>query len=876
MAKTKNELRKRVAPQEFVASISYDHRLAPYDLEASKAHVEMLGRQRIISSSEQSRLLTGLRRLSEKVRKGQRLAPAEDIHFAIEKAMFQAVGPVAGKLHTARSRNDQVVTAFRLYLRDHIDQIKGRLADLAEAFLAQAEGNPNAVMPGFTHLQPGQPVLASHHLLAYAWMFVKDQDRLDEVRRRTNILPLGAAALAGTSFPIDRLWVARRLGFDGVMPNSIEAVSDRDFLVDFLSAASLVMVHLSRFGEELVIWSNPSFGYVTLADPFVTGSSIMPQKRNPDMAELVRGKAGRVFGDLVALLTTLKAQPLAYNRDLQEDKPPVFDAVETVSACLDVMTPMVRTMTLHAEKTRESCRWGFLLATDVADALVRRGMAFRQAHGVVADVVRSARAKNISLEDMPLDAWRKFSPLFGPWVRDVLSLDKAVAARASLGGTAPKEVRRQIRRLRALLKIGVFLIGLSSLLPFRARSDEAPMERTLTLEQSIDTALQNNQALISAEEGIHIAEQRVWESKSQLYPKIGLNFSASRYLAEQDYVLPPEFGSVLFRPSRELEPDTFYTTRVWLKQPLYNGGRTRDNILLAKASLKQTRIRREGIRAQVVYDATRSFYDVLLARQQIALYEEAARDAESLAAQMPSKPQRWLMDVQALQDRFRRGLDEKRRREEKAYLEYLNHLGVELYTRVGLEGKLETKITELDQAKLLAQAQESRLEIQGTEYQKEIDRLAVNLSQSERHPVVSLGAGYEMNDFEFPLDTIQWNATFNISLPVFDGFSSRSRIRQKKMQASQNRILRTEIEDQINKDVRDSHSELLYWQNEIARREDELRRAQATIADLQSGSEWADLARAREWLLENQLAYWEAIHGHRVAMARLAQAVGKP
>jgi argininosuccinate lyase len=285
-------------------------------------------------------------------------------------------------------------------------------------------------------------------------MFQRDRERLFDVRARTNRSPLGAAALAGTSFPIDRAWVARRLGFDGVVENSVDAVSDRDFLAEFLSAASLVMVHLSRLGEELILWTNPSFGFATLAAPFVTGSSIMPQKRNPDMAELIRGKAGRVFGSLTALLTLLKAQPLAYNRDLQEDKPPVFDAVETVEACLDVTIPMVRTMTLNPEKMRDACRLGYLLATDVADALVRRGLPFRQAHGVVAGVVADAQQRGLFLEDIPLDVWKSHSPLFGDWVRDVLSADKAVAARSSLGGTAPAQVRRQIQILRQRIRSG--------------------------------------------------------------------------------------------------------------------------------------------------------------------------------------------------------------------------------------------------------------------------------------------------------------------------------------------------------------------------------------------------------------------------------------
>jgi argininosuccinate lyase len=440
------------SPADFVASIAFDRRLAPYDLRASAVHVEMLGRRRIIPPADAKKIIAGLARIAARWAKGGRPPREEDIHFALEKALFQEVGPVAGRMHTARSRNDQVVTALRLYVRHHLDEIAERLRRLSLAFVKQAEANISAVMPGYTHLQPGQPVLAAHHLLAYAWMFQRDRERVADVRRRTNRLPLGAAALAGTTFPIDRAFVARRLGFDGIIENSLDAVADRDFLVETLAALSLVMTHLSRWGEELVIWSNPLFGFVSLADSFVTGSSIMPQKRNPDMAELLRGKAGRVTGDLVAVLTLLKAQTLAYNRDLQEDKPPVFDAVETTEASLDSAIPMVETMRLNVARLKEACRQGFILATDVADALVRRGMPFRQAHGVVAAAVRQCMKEGRALEDLSLVEWRRHSPLVGPWVREALSLEKAVAGRKSRGGTAPSEVSRQIGLLRKVLR----------------------------------------------------------------------------------------------------------------------------------------------------------------------------------------------------------------------------------------------------------------------------------------------------------------------------------------------------------------------------------------------------------------------------------------
>jgi argininosuccinate lyase len=442
------------APSDFIESIGFDHRLAAHDLRASLAHAEMLGRRRIIPAADARKIQRGLKTLSARAAKGERLPRAEDVHYAIELALRKLIGPAAGRLHTARSRNDQTVTAFRLYVRERVDLARSLLSDTAAAFLAQAEAAGNAVMPGFTHLQPAQPILAAHHFLAYAWMFLRDRDRLNDLRRRVNVLPLGAAALAGTSFPIDRSWVAKRLGFEAVCENSLDAVSDRDFAVEYVAALALVMAHLSRLAEELVVWSHPSFGFVTLADPFVSGSSIMPQKRNPDAAELLRGKTGRVYGDLMALLTLIKAQPLAYNRDMQEDKPPVFDAADTAEAALRIAAPMVRTWKIHPDKMRRACSEGRLLATEAADGLARRGVPFREAHAAVAAVAEHARKNDLPLEEVPLAAWRARSPVFGPWLKEALSLDRAVAARVSAGGTAPSSVRRQMAELRRRLRRG--------------------------------------------------------------------------------------------------------------------------------------------------------------------------------------------------------------------------------------------------------------------------------------------------------------------------------------------------------------------------------------------------------------------------------------
>lgn len=418
------------------------------------------------------------------------------------------------------------------------------------------------------------------------------------------------------------------------------------------------------------------------------------------------------------------------------------------------------------------------------------------------------------------------------------------------------------------------LLLAAALFASSARADDAPVEQVLTLPQSVQRALQNNQRLLSAHEDIRIAEQRVRESQSQHYPQAGLYLNSSRYLAEQDYVLPPEFGTLLLRPSRNREPDTFYAARVWLKQPLYNGGRTRHTIRLAETDLERARVQQEEVRGEVVFEVVKAFYDVLLRRKQILIHEEAASALEALAS--PAGDPARQGEIRSLQTQVRRHLSEKRREEERSRLAFLNALGLELYTRVGLEGKLETAPVSPDLAKLLAWAQESRLEIRRTDYQKEMDRLAVSLSLSERYPVVSLGAGYELNDQSFPLETTQWHASLNVSLPLFDGFSSRARIRQRRSQANQSRLRRAEIEDRVNWEVRESHGDLMYWQSEMARRQEDLERAQSAAAALKKSRDPVDAARGAVWLLEAQEAYWQSVHAHRVSLAKLEKAVGRP
>jgi argininosuccinate lyase len=439
--------------KRFTASASFDKRLAKYDIEGSLAHARMLAARRILSRRDLGAIERGLARIRREIDAGtfRWSIDAEDVHLNIERRLVALAGEPGKRLHTARSRNDQVATDLRLWLRDEIDATEKLLKNIQKSLLDQAGRHAALVMPGFTHLQVAQPVTFGHHLLAYVEMFERDRQRVLQLRSRVNQLPLGAAALAGTSFPIDRERVARELGFEGLCENSLDAVSDRDFAIEFCAFAALAMVHLSRLAEELVLWASPRFGFVRLPDRFCTGSSIMPQKKNPDVPELVRGKSGRVAGHLVALLTLMKGQPLAYNKDNQEDKEPLFDAVDTLKDCLAVFAPLVAGLEPVAAAMRAATLEGHATATDLADYLVRKGMAFRDAHGVVARAVREAERAGVDLAALPLAKLKGFSSLVASDVKKILTPEGSVAARSHRGGTAPAEVRRAIARARKRL-----------------------------------------------------------------------------------------------------------------------------------------------------------------------------------------------------------------------------------------------------------------------------------------------------------------------------------------------------------------------------------------------------------------------------------------
>jgi argininosuccinate lyase len=437
----------------FTASVDLDRRLAKQDIAGSLAHARMLAAAGIISKRDLTAIERGLAQIRREIEKGafQWSIDAEDVHLNIERRLTTLAGEPGKRLHTARSRNDQVATDLRLWLREEIDSIDGSLAALLRSLIAQAERHAALVMPGFTHLQVAQPVTFGHHLLAYVAMFERDRERLAQCRARLNQLPLGAAALAGTSFPIDRERVAKELGFSSVAENSLDAVSDRDFAVEFCGCAALAMVHLSRLAEEIVLWSSPRFGFVKLPDRYTTGSSIMPQKKNPDVAELVRGKSARVVGSLMTLLTLMKAQPLAYNRDNQEDKAPLFDAVDTLKASLAVFADMIAKLIPVPRAMRAALAEGHATATDLADYLVRQGVPFRDAHEAVARAVREAERRGTDLSRLPLATLKRFSPKIGADVKRVLTPEGSVAARDHIGGTAPAQVRKAAARARKRL-----------------------------------------------------------------------------------------------------------------------------------------------------------------------------------------------------------------------------------------------------------------------------------------------------------------------------------------------------------------------------------------------------------------------------------------
>jgi len=441
--------------QQYTASIPFDQRLHKHDIAGSIAHARMLAKQGIVSDKEAELIIMGLVSIRDEIEHGkfQFKLELEDIHMNIEARLTEKIGEVAGKLHTARSRNDQVALDLRLFTKEAIEETIQGLRGLQHALLDAAQDNKTVLMPGYTHLQRAQPILLAHHLLAYFEMLERDVSRFQDCLKRTDVLPLGSGALAGVPYPVDRAFVARELGFSQVSQNSVDAVSDRDFVIEYQAAASITMMHLSRLAEEFTLWCSAEFGFVDIDESYATGSSIMPQKKNPDVAELARGKTGRTYGNLLGILTVMKALPLSYNRDLQEDKEGLFDTVDTLLSTLEVFAGMVRTVQVDATRTYQAAGGSYTLATDIADYLVKKGLPFRQAHTVVGKLVSYAIDQGKTLQQLDLAQYRSFSPLFDDDVFAV-TVESSVAARNSLGGTAPQQVEAQLMRARSIIQGG--------------------------------------------------------------------------------------------------------------------------------------------------------------------------------------------------------------------------------------------------------------------------------------------------------------------------------------------------------------------------------------------------------------------------------------
>lgn len=454
MSYIRSRFQKEAADEviQYTSSLPFDWRLYSYDIHGSIAHARMLAKQNIITVDEARILEEGLLKIEQEIIDGQFefKIDLEDIHMAIESRLMELVGPVAGKLHTARSRNDQIALDMRLYVKNAITETLSGIRELQKKLVTQADNNKAVIMPGFTHLQPAQPILLAHHLLAYFEMLGRDYQRFQDCFKRTDIMPLGSGALAGVAYNLDRVFIARELGFSEISQNSLDAVSDRDFVIEYLASASICMMHLSRLAEELVIWSSSEFGFIELDDAYTTGSSIMPQKKNPDVAELGRGKTGRVYGHLMGLLTTLKALPLAYNRDLQEDKEALFDSVDTLLMSLNVFSDMLKSAKFNTDAMERSLDNGYILATDLADYLVHKGLSFREAHSVVGKLVNYASQNRKTFNELSLKEYRDFSPLFS---EDINSINNAasIASRNVVGGTSPNQIAHQLRRAKKTL-----------------------------------------------------------------------------------------------------------------------------------------------------------------------------------------------------------------------------------------------------------------------------------------------------------------------------------------------------------------------------------------------------------------------------------------
>lgn len=865
---------------KFLTSIAFDIRLAEYDILGSIAHVRMLGKCGIIKKEEMKKIIAGLEKILGEIKKGKLTFTSEDedIHMLLERKLIEKIGPVGGKLHTARSRNDQVVLDVRMYLRDEIGTILNLILKFQKVIVKIAQKNIDVIMPGFTHLQHAQPILFSHHLLAYWWMLERDKGRLIDCLKRVNVMPLGAGALAGTSFPIDRNYVARLLKFPQVSQNSIDTVGDRDFIIEFLSDAATLMMHLSRISEEIILWNSTEFSFVEMDDAFSTGSSIMPQKKNPDIAELTRGKTGRIYGSLIALLTQMKSLPLAYNRDMQEDKEELFKTIDTLEDVLTVFPKMLSSILINKKRMYTACQEGFLNATNVAEYLTNKGLPFREAHRITGKIVAYCIENKKRLEELSEEEFYKFSPKFKKDVKEVIRLENCVNSRNSFGGTAPSCVKKQIKKIKELmvskktLHLVLSFFFISVFLGKFLYADEFS-ERKLTLPQSIKLALLNSQSLLSIQRDVSIAKGKVKEAKSFMYPQMDLNCNMSRLKTVSPLSLSPELGGIWIEPNEEVN---FYAVQLSLYQYIYQGSWFRgDTKKLADINLKGANSSYEQLKDEIAYEVKKVFYRLLLLQKKIEIYENGLQEFKGKFVQKKYNSPYSKMKQQKFLTELKSNLRKCENDISLARLNFNNVLGIELNTSVKLIGKLEFKALKVDLNKYIAWSFQYRPELLQTRAQEEMDALAVSLSRRERYPTIVMGANYQYGGRDLPLDEKNWIASINLRIPIFDAGASWARLKQKKAKLKKARFQKAAVEDKVRWEVNKSYLEFIAAQKQALETKIDWEEAKnIRIKAEKDKTNYFELMEIHDFYIRMKLGHIKSIYNYIAIRADLEKAIG--
>ncbi len=849
--------------ENFIKSFDFDKKLAIYDIEGSIAHTKSLSKSKIISKKDAEKIISGLKKIRKKILSGEELPPTEDIHYAIENELTKTIGKeIAGKLHTGRSRNDQIVLDMKLFLKDEIKKIVNSINKLQKTILEKAKENIDVIMPGYTHLQPAQPVLFSHWILSYCWMFQRDKERFNDCYKRTDELPLGSAAFAGTSFPIDRKSLAKLLGFSRISENSVDAVSDRDFIIEFLSCCAITQVHLSRLSEEIIIWLNPQFNFVSISKKFTSGSSIMPQKRNPDAFELIRGKTGKIYGALLNILTVMKALPLSYNRDLQEDKPPMFDATETLKSSIEIMSEMLKTLKVNKEKMKSVSEKNYIYATELADYLTRKKLPFRKAHSIVKKIVSDCMKKNKEIKELTLSQLKEYSNYFQKDIYKCLDPKYIINTKKTYGSTSLKSVKTQIKKLGTL----IFVLFIFFYTGEKILSQEQKPERIFTIEDSISCALNNRKEILIIEKELEIARERVKEANSFLYPKIDLTFNYSKLNTDQWMSLPPTFSSILLQRS---SPGDYYLTRLSLWQHVYSGGRYSSNLKLAETNLTRAENQKKIIINDITLQVKKSIYELLAIEKKIETYNVVISSVEKIIEISKIKNTEQRLQNEKILNKMKNEKTINEFEYEKKKIDFLNILGLELNTSFKLNVKFEPVKDSYDINNLLAWAFQYRPEPKQIQAQEEMDTLSVKLSLATRYPTVSLGAHYDFSGEDLSFDKKNWNATLNLNVPIFDGWASWSRIKQKKLQVEQNKLRKKDMEDNIRLQVRKSYIEYNFWLKEFIEREKQLKDAENILTENNSS------LQAWQHYLECKINYITALKELLSSRTSIEHAIGK-